>query len=56
MLIYSVSPPILSLIGALTTEIYYWTEKNTNTQTYKTDTDILPKKDMHIGSSKDNEF
>ena len=31
MWVYSVSPPSLSLIGPLTTEIYYWTGITTQT-------------------------
>ena len=30
MLVYSISPSSFSLIGTLTTEIYYWTEKKTS--------------------------
>ena len=39
MWVYSISAPTLSLIGSLTTEIYYWTEKNGNkhTQTHTQD-------------------
>ena len=33
MLVYSISPPSLNLIGALTTEICYRTEKSRNTHT-----------------------
>ena len=51
MWVYSISPPSLSLIGPLTTEFFYRTETETNTQIYiKTETDTLHI--YQIGSSK----
>ena len=51
MQVYFISPPSLNLIGLLTTEIYYWTEKtigNADTNS-ETETDTLPI--YHIGCS-----